>query len=118
MGNVGIGRGTTQCVHRALEFVIELPCTNGIQFFLDDPLFGDQFIHGVGIFHHLGIAKFFVDGFELFQKGNGFMHAFFHNFLDGLCRIELGFLFKKTDGVSEVGHDFALVFLINTCDNS
>ena len=106
-----IGR-TAKSIHRAVKFLVDVPCVSGIQFVLQLRLTSQELIE-IGI----GFTKRHVDLVVLFQHVHDRLHTFLNDLAHGLVRIELRVLLQIADRVAGRPNDLALVLFLNTGDD-
>ncbi len=106
--------GALEGVHRAFELRVDIPCVGGVESVLKFGLPGDEGVHLVWVFEHVGVAERFVYLFELGEEVHCGLDAFAHDVDYGLFGVEPGFLFEISDGVTRGENDFALIFLVDS----
>ncbi len=78
---------------------------------------GDECVHLVGVFEHVGVAESLVNFLELGEKVHDGLHALADNLDDGLVGVEVRFLLKIAYGISGSEHYFAAVVFVDTGDD-
>ena len=102
-----VGR-TAQGVHGALNFGVEFPSVEGINFILDFALARNEFIHFVGVRHDLFIHKWIVDFFVFREYVYNFLRALEHDIAHRFIGVELRLLWQIAYGVTRREDDIAL----------
>ncbi len=104
---------TSQCIHRTLEAIIDIPCIYGIQLVLQFGLSGKKLIHLVLVFVIFGQSEFQIDIFVFFQQIHYRLHAFAHHVYHRFVGIEFWVLFEIAHRKTFVGDYLALIFLVD-----
>ena len=104
--------GTTQRVHRAVEFLVDVPCVCAIQLVLQLRLPRQQRVE-VGIRLCEGSVYLVV----LAQHVHHGLHALLHYLANGLRRVQFRVLLQIAHRVARREHHFALVVRLHACDN-
>ena len=110
-----IVRRTLQGVHGPLELGVYVPGVGCVQTVLKFGLTGEQGVHLIGVFEHIGVAERFIDLVKFSKEVHDGLHTFAHNLDDSFLRVELRVLFEIAHGVAGREDNFALIALVNAC---
>ncbi len=114
--NLVVGRAL-QRVHGTFQAVVDVPGIGGVEGVLQFGLPGDEGVHPVGVLKHVGVAEGFIDFLEFRKEIHNRFHALADDFDYGLARFEVRFLLEVSHGIARREHHFALVFLVDSCDD-
>ncbi len=104
-----------QGIHSTFELGVDVPGVGGIEFVLKFGLTGEQGVHLIGVFEHIGVAERFIDLVKFSKEVHDGLHTFAHNLDDSFLRVELRVLFEIAHGVAGREDNFALIALVNAC---
>ncbi len=107
-------RRTAECVHGHGQLVVEVPAAECFNLVLHGSLAVHEGLHLIGVVEDFLLTEFEVDLFVFFQCIGDGLHAFFHNFADGLVVVQLRLLGQVTDRIAWTPYDFALVTLVES----
>ena len=108
---------TTQCVHRAFQLAVQIPCICSIDYILQLSLTGKQGIHFFGILVILRQTELIVYFFVFGKRIDYILYALHYYFFYSLGIVKVRLLSQITDWISRREHNFSLIVFLQTGNN-
>jgi len=108
---------TAQCIHCALQLVVEVPRIGGVDDVLQFRLPSEELIHLVSILVVFRQCELLIDVLVFVERIHNVLHSLLHDFPYGLRRVEVRVLRQVAYGIPWGKHHLSLVLRVESSND-